>query len=204
MRTLISSFTFLAISGLVASPGSNAQTEEKLLASDGAAVDEDHSGPYLGIGVGWGFDDFDKIGGANIDTAFGFDAWGGYKFNKWVATELQLEYLNGFDGTVNTRDVESEGVTFGANLKIFPLAFVFIDRIQPFVMAGPGFTWIEVDVGGLGKEDDLDFSARFGGGIDFYATNHIALQFSSSYVLNTGANKNRNYISLVAGIQYKF
>jgi opacity protein-like surface antigen len=168
------------------------------------AADEDHSGPYLGIGVGWGFDDFDKIGGANIDTAFGFDAWGGHKFNKWVAIELQLEYLNGFDGTVNKRDVEAQGVTFGANLKIFPLASVFIDRIQPFVMAGPGFTWIEVDVDGFGKEDNLDFSARFGGGIDFYSTDHIALQFSSSYVLNTGGNKNGNYISLVFGVQYKF
>jgi len=163
---------------------------------------EDHSAFYLGIGAGFGFENFDGIGGVDVDAAFGFDAWGGYRFNKWIATELQLEYLNGFDATIGV-DIEGQAVTFGANLKLFPLACVLNDRIQPFVMAGPGFTWVQLEAGGL-KVDELDFSARFGGGIDFWVTDNVALQASSSYVLTTGDLDGTDYISLVAGIQYKF
>jgi opacity protein-like surface antigen len=165
----------------------------------GAAVaePEDHSGFYSGIGAGFGFDNFDGFGGIDIDAAFGLDAWGGYQFNKWIATELQLEYLNGFDIAF----IEGQAVTFGANLKVFPLASVLTDCIQPFVMAGPGFTWMQFDAG---VGNDLEFSARFGGGIDFYITDNVALQVSSSYVLTTGVLDGLDYISLVAGVQYKF
>ena len=170
----------------------------------GAAVAEprDHSGFYLGIGPGFGFENFDVPGGIDIDAAFGFDAWGGYKFNEWIATELQLEYLNGFD--IDVANIDGQAVTFGANVKLFPFAFVLTDRIQPFLMAGPGFTWLQLDVGPLGTADDLGFSARFGGGIDFYITDNVALQASSSYVLTTGDLDGADYISLVTGIQYKF
>jgi opacity protein-like surface antigen len=164
---------------------------------------EDDSAFYVGIGAGFGFENFDGTGGLDIDTAFGFDAWGGYKFNKWIATELQLEYLNGFDAKILGIDIDGQAVTFGANLKLFPLASVLPDRVQPFVMAGPGFTWLELDAGGF-DADELDFSARFGGGIDFYLTDNIALQASSSYVLSTGDLDGTDYISLVAGLQYKF
>lgn len=164
----------------------------------------DPSGPYLGIGVGFGFNNFEDTGGLNIDPAYGFDAWGGYKFNEWVAAELQLEYLNGFDTSGFFVDVKAQVVTFGGNLKVFPLASVLSRRIQPFLLAGPGFTWIGLDANLLGQADELDFSARFGGGIDFYVTDNVALQLSSSYVLTTGSIDGADYISLVAGVQYKF
>lgn len=168
------------------------------------AAKPDPSGPYLGIGVGFGFNNFEDTGSLNIDPAYGFDAWGGYKFNEWVAAELQLEYLNGFDTSGFFVDVKAQVVTFGGNLKVFPLASVLSRRIQPFLLAGPGFTWIELDANSLGRADELDFSARFGGGIDFYVTDNVALQLSSSYVLTTGSIDGSDYISLVAGVQYKF
>jgi opacity protein-like surface antigen len=164
------------------------------------AAEKDHSGPYLGIGVGFGFQNWDIPDSVDVDPGYGFDAWGGYKFNKWVATELQLEYLNGFE--VDPFGIKFQSVTFGGNLKVFPLAFVLADRIQPFVMAGPGFTWLDlIDASDV---NELDFSARFGGGIDFYVTDNVALQVSSSYVLTTGDIDGSDYISLVAGVQYKF
>jgi hypothetical protein len=66
-------------------------------------------------------------------------------------------------------------------------------------LVGPGFTWQSIGV----IFDDLVFSARFGGGIDFYVTDHVALQLASSYVLTTGS-LGGDYISLVTGVQYKF
>jgi len=168
------------------------------------AVGPDESGPYLGFGVGFGFNNFEDTGSVGIDPGYGFDAWGGYKFNKWVAAELQLEYLNGFKTSVSFLDLDAQAVTFGANLKAFPLASVLGHQIQPFLLAGPGFSWFGFDAGSFGRADGLGFSARFGGGIDFYVTEHVALQVSSSYVLTTGDVDGLDYVSLVAGIQYKF
>lgn len=169
-----------------------------------AAETEDHAGVYLGIGAGFGFENFQNTGGLDIDgEAFGFDAWGGYRFNEWIASELQLEYLNGFDTKIFGVSLDGQLVTFGSNVKLFPLASVS-ERIEPFVIVGPGFTWFELDAGSFGTADELDFSARFGGGIDFHVTDHLALQVSSSYVLQTGDLEDADYVSLVAGIQYGF
>ncbi len=57
---------------------------------------------------------------------------------------------------------------------------------------------------GRRETSDTDFAARFGGGIDCYLTEAIALQISSSYVLQTGGLDGLDYLSLIAGVQYRF
>ena len=84
---------------------------------------EDDSAFYLGIGAGFGFENFDGTGGVDIDKAFGLDAWGGYKFNKWIATELQLEYLNGFE-------VDRVGIKFQGRVEITNFCIVFGQNID--------------------------------------------------------------------------
>ena len=56
-------------------------------------------GFYLGAGAAFAWDDFDRGSRfePDLDMAFGFDAWGGYRFLSFLAAELQLEYLDGFD-----------------------------------------------------------------------------------------------------------
>jgi hypothetical protein len=41
-------------------------------------------------------------------------------------------------------------------------------------------------------------------GFDFYLTDALALQLSSSYVLQTGDLDGFDYVSLIAGLQYRF
>ena len=50
------------------------------------------------------------------------------------------------------------------------------------------------------------FSARFGGGVDFYLSERFdfALQMSTSYVLTTGDIDGLDYVSLIFGAQYLF
>jgi hypothetical protein len=49
-----------------------------------------------------------------------------------------------------------------------------------------------------------DFAARFGGGIDLYATKHVVLSVEAEYVLPTGDVKDLDYISIGWGFQYRF
>jgi opacity protein-like surface antigen len=158
---------------------------------------------YLGLGAGFGFENFDDTGGLDFDEAFGLDIWGGYRFVPLFATEVQLEYLNGFDTTIFGVDVDGQAVAFTGNAKLFPLAEVS-DRVEPFLYAGIGVGWFEFDVGPFGTTDESDFIARFGGGIDLYVTESVAFQGSASYVLTTGDLEDLDWISLVAGMQYRF
>ena len=48
------------------------------------------------------------------------------------------------------------------------------------------------------------FTARFGGGLDFYLTESLALDISAAYNLQTGDLTGGDYTSLVIGAQYHF
>ena len=71
-------------------------------------------------------------------------------------------------------------------------------------MAGPGFTWVEQNARGVSSQDDLDFSSRWGGGVDFYVTDNLALQAQASYLWTIGRVGDFDYTSLVLGLQYMF
>ena len=158
---------------------------------------------YLGAGAAFGFENFDDTGGLDIDDAYGFDVWGGVRFVPLIAAEIQLEYLNGFDTTIFGVDVDGQAVAFTANAKLFPLAEVS-DRVEPFLSAGIGTGWFELDAGPFGDQDEAGFIARFGGGIDLYFTENAALHVSSSYVLTTGDLDGLDWVTVVAGLQFRF
>lgn len=159
---------------------------------------------YVGIGADFGFEDFDNVpSGIDIDEAYGFNGWAGYRFSDLFAAELSLEYLNGFDFSFLGFEIDGQALASTVNAKIFPLARVVPERIEPFLYTGIGVAWAEYDTG-FGDTDETGFAARFGGGFDLYVTDNLALQASSSYVLPTGDLKDFSYVSLVFGIQYRF
>jgi opacity protein-like surface antigen len=177
------------------------------LACPAQATEPDYAetGFYLGVGAAYAWDQFDAFGSLEPDIAVGVDAWGGYRFLSFLAAELQVEYLNGFDVHIPgifyypSTKIEAEAVTFTGNLK----AYLPLGRFQPFIMSGVGLGHFEFEVG-RSENSETDFAARFGGGIDFYVTEALALQLSSSYVLQTGDLDGLDYVSLVAGLQYRF
>ncbi len=159
---------------------------------------------YIGIGPDFGFEDFSNTGGIDIDDAYGFYTWAGLRLTDVFATELNLEYLDGFDFSVFGVDIEGQALAFTINAKVFPLARVLTRRIEPFLYAGAGIGWAEYDAGSFGSVDDTAFIFRFGGGLDLYLTKKLAFQVSSSYVLPTGDLDDFAYVSLVLGLQYRF
>jgi hypothetical protein len=156
-------------------------------------------GAYLGAGFALGINNFDKPSNINVDAGFGFDAWGGYRFHPYLAAELQVEYLNGFEFDVQGPNPSGQAVTFTGNLKVYVLK----GRAQPFLLAGAGLGWEEFELDGR-KEGETAFAARFGGGFDYYFSENWVLQFAPTYVLQTGDLEGGDYISITLGAQYRF
>ena len=160
-----------------------------------AQDDYARTGPYLGVGLGLGFENFQGTGGLDIDTGIGVDAWGGYRFHPNIAAEAQVEYLDRFDAG----PLKGNALTFTGNLK----GYAMTGRVQPFAVVGVGVTRGEVEAFG-GSVSETGFSSRFGGGVDLYISESVSVGATASYVLTTGDIDGFDYVSLVFGVQYRF
>ena len=194
-------YTSLAVSLLAFALAGPAHSE--------SGPDYGKTGPYVGLGFAMGFENFSGLGigdFVSFDPAYGFDAWGGYRFHPNFSTELQLEYLNGYHTDVFAPlSASGQSVTFTGNLKYY----ILTGRIQPFLLAGVGLGWQSFDLNGVGNlESASGLAGRLGGGLDFYLTENIALQASTSYVfVRYGLNllgQQGDYVSLNLGAQFRF
>ena len=72
------------------------------------------------------------------------------------------------------------------------------NRVQPYLKAGAGWQWAQ-SLGIQGSDwHHGGFGGRFGGGIDFYLTQHIVLTGGAMYQLLTGPVNHYDYISAAA------
>ena len=191
-----------------------------------AQADADYARPgwYVGAGASWALfseltnsiedspsDPPDSVIDADVDNPFGFTARGGYRIFSHFGSELQFEYLP-YVG-VKARDTEIADSkhqdisefdfwTLTANAK----AYVSDGRVQPFGLLGLGMGYARVKglVDAAGTDSDVAFALRFGGGIDGYVTENVALTFDVSYVLPFQDLKNFDYLSLILGVKYRF
>jgi hypothetical protein len=170
------------------------------LASPAAAEDgEDfgRTGGYAGAGFAVGIDNIDGVSASTLDTGVGFDAWGGYRFARHFAAELEIQYID----RLNLGALDANALAFTGNLK----AYLCDCRFQPFLLAGIGVTRVAVDVAGLGLSgSEAAFGARLGGGFDVYLNENWSLGSTASYVLSTGDLSVIDWVSVVFGAQYRF
>ncbi len=89
-------------------------------------------------------------------------------------------------------------------------AYALTGRYQPYLLAGGGVMTVEVetnDTTGLGTNDTetaTNIALRFGGGLDFYATERIVLTLGVDYVLPFGDLEDLDYVSIGWGLRYRF
>lgn len=174
-------------------------------------------GPYLGIGGSVGFyteledqieDLLLSVGyvvNAEVDNPLGFNIRAGYRGNPWLAAEVEYEYLTDADIEIDGFDLaEIRTWVFSGNLKFFPLQ----GRFQPFLLAGVGaLSQRFEDTLGFGLEEtDTVAVGRFGGGLDLYATENIALSLDVTYLLPADelGGFDADYVSIGWGAQYRF
>ncbi|MEE8549631.1 MAG: porin family protein [Gemmatimonadota bacterium] len=187
-----------------------------LISTPASSQDYARDGFYAGAGVlGGSYTKIDDeledalaalgyVASIDTETAVGFELYGGYRFHPNFAIEAEFEMLPKADIDLSGFGTfaELETWTLTGNMK----AFALTGRIQPYALVGIGVMHVEVDdTVGLGiSETEAGFAARFGGGLDFYITENIAVSVGVDYLLPTGDVEDLDYVSFGGGIQYRF
>ena len=154
------------------------------------------SGPYLGLSGVHASNDFDHIR-SNTDDSLGATARVGYRLNRWVATEIEGEWIAEFEAPAD-RDIRI-GITT-VNLKAYPLD----TPAQPFLMVGLGALLAKTHGSNITNSRSVGFASRFGGGFDFYFSEQFVVTLAASYVLPTGSVDDFKYTAFQWGFTYRF
>jgi hypothetical protein len=127
-----------------------------------------------------------------VDPGVGVGVAGGYRLHPNIAVEGLFQWLGTSDiGGIPV--VKRWDAT--ANVRVSTSG-----RVQPYAVVGGGYGSLQLgptpSVGG--------FVARFGGGLDVYVTNNIALYTEVAYMLATGDIDGASYATLGLGAMLRF
>ena len=193
-----------------------------LLPSVGLAGDgDDYTRPGWYVGAGgtwaphWWKAPDDELGTRVItNNTFGFQVRGGYRIQRWLAAELEYEWLDGFDNKANGSTIFKLGThVVTANAKFLCPAW---SRFQPYVLFGAGVAIFDIDKQSgpaVGLEDtSTGFAFRATGGLDVYLTRNWLLNVEAGAVIPTNEVDNSLggdleelfYIPIQLGFQYRF
>jgi outer membrane protein W len=175
------------------------------------------SGGYLGVGATYGVsfmdgtfkDAFSPLDG-DVSNTWGAHATGGYRFGKWISTEVEYEWMKAFNARASGIAVTAlETQTATLNLKIHAPYKEF----QPYFLVGAGATWVTQDKHFFVPLDvtSPSFSARFGAGLDYYFTPSFYLNLGTDMVVNSarvsvpgGKGRGLDYLAAQFGFGYRF
>lgn len=174
-------------------------------ASSARAEDEfNRPGAYAGVGGSYMVSGFqDGAAAGDFGDTLGFNVRGGYRVNDFWAFEGIYEYGDDFGARQVHPGERIRTNAFTGNAKLLlPLG-----RFQPYLMAGAGFLNANAD-GGLKRTgwdvDGTNFAGRFGGGLDLYATEHVALYLDAAYTMPINEVSDVYHFSFGWGGKYVF
>ena len=188
-----------------------------LLTSVGAARADDPDpdapgGFYVGVGGVYAFENFDFA----FDDSAGVELRLGWRWNRWIATELRYEWLEGFDSTGPIRgynvpplnptlgDVELDTHQVMVNAKLYPIE----GPIQPYAIVGLGAFIVNTELRAAQFDKpfriDAGFAARLGAGVEVPLSPHWAVAFEGAYLLGTGRVEREPYGTLGLNVLYRF
>lgn len=153
----------------------------------------------------------------------------GYRFHSLFAAELDYQYLHEFEIertpyaprpgfetnpviAAANREVDAEVTVHSimVNGKVYPMTGL----IQPYVLGGIGAVIGDADekANNAGRDVDAVFGGRIGGGLDYYVTRNVVLNFNISYTITTKdfradgfeADISLTHVPISAGVIYRF
>jgi len=173
--------------------------------SSAHAEDEfNRPGPYVGVGGSYIVSGFqDGAADGDFGDTLGFNARGGYRFNDFFAAEGIYEYGDDFGAhqIVPGASIQTNAFTVNGKL-LLPLG-----RFQPYLMGGVGFVNANADraIARTGWDaDGTSFAGRFGGGVDLWATENVAIYLDAAYTIPVDEVSDLNHFSFGWGGKYSF
>jgi Outer membrane protein beta-barrel domain len=175
-------------------------------------------GGYVGVGGTYGlqlmensFDDTFNPVDADTSNSWGAHVTAGYRFSKWISTEVEYEWMNNFNTQVGgVALVSLEMQTATMNLKITAP----YRQLQPYFLVGAGASWVTADKHFFFPLDfsTPSFTARFGVGLDYYFTPSFYMNAGTDVLVNTaristpggGNGRGLDYLAFQFGFGYRF
>lgn len=172
---------------------------------------------YLTVGASRSDATFD----GSLKDAFGVngtvgDTWGanahaGYRFHKFLAAEVEYEWMKDFQmrvGGVDIGKMQTQVAT--ANLKVIAPYGAF----QPYFLVGAGAIFTSVDKALFLNYDVANgvFTMKFGAGLDYWLSQNLSLSIGAEVVTNQakitgpggGAGEGVDYLTGQFGFGYRF
>jgi hypothetical protein len=175
--------------------------------------DPGRNGPMIGLSAGYALEMHDIqycLPGAcdpgdprfnmATDNSAAYGLHVGYRFNKWISEDLEVQRYQEFDSTPNTPG-EVNGWAMGLNTKVY----VLHGHFQPFVLAGINLLDMETtnSASANAKKTDDGPAMRFGAGIDYYLTNKVVLTGDVGYMLGFGEVDGYDMLVMSLGFLYR-
>jgi len=161
-------------------------------------------GPYAGIGGSYMVSGFqDGAASGDFGDTLGFNARGGYRIDDYWAIEGIYEYGDDFGARQVAPGAGIQTNAFTVNGKLL----VPLGRFQPYLMGGVGFVNANADRALRQTGWDVDgtsFAGRFGGGVDLYATENVAIYLDAAYTIPIDEVSDLNHFSFGWGAKYAF
>ena len=169
--------------------------------ADETEVDFNRTGPYLSLAGVWGVEEFDNSNNISIDDSGGVNARVGYRALPWLSVEAVGEYMVNFNMDFGSDNGDLSMWNVGANLRLnLPT-----DLIQPYLIVGGGYLGADLKGACCGNgQDGHGGFARIGAGMEFYPWAHVGLDGGVGYVIPTGEVDDLRYLSITAGVIYRF
>jgi hypothetical protein len=155
-------------------------------------------------------DAFNPLRGQTGDS-WGANAHAGYRFHKYLAAEVEYEWMKDFQmraAGVDIGKVQTQVAT--ANLKVVAP----FGEFEPYFLAGAGMIFTSVDKSFALNYDVANgvFTMRFGTGVDWWLSKNFSLSLGAEVVTNAakvtgpfgGDSKGIDYLTGQFGFGWKF
>ena len=178
-------------------------------ADEPSTAEYDRNGPYLMVGGGYSFENFNGVGSLDIDDSPNLIVHAGWRFHPHAAVDVGFEWNHGFDASFAGIDAELETYFATVGMKIYALK----GRIQPFLHPSVGVMVAKADVdvpdtpefGGGFSDEKTTPALRAGGGVDAYVTENLFVSFSAYYVLPLDSDiDDAQYVPISAALGWRF
>ena len=170
-------------------------------AGDGAGKAWAREGTYGGFSLQYSIDDFDVPPSLSVDNSPGFGFRIGQRLSDRFAVEGAFDYATGYEVTARSAffGKETEDLTLW-NLAVQGKAYLATDAVQPYLLAGVGFSRVSVD-----GESDEGVLARVGAGAEVPLSRDAALFGEATWnMLNMSDAVDLDHLAFQVGLLVRF